>query len=51
MDSFFNTVNTRVKKFIGKSSKNVKNSDFLSIFYQNLIIECKKPRFKIGDKV
>ena len=51
MDSFVNTMNTRVNRSIGKSPKNVKNSDFLSIFYKNPIIEYKKPRFKIGDKV
>ena len=52
MDSFVNTMNTRVNRSIGKPPKNVKNSDFLSIFfYKNPIIEYKKPRFKIGDKV
>ena len=51
MDSFVNTMNTRVNRSIGKSPKNVKNSDFLSIFYKNPIIEYKKPRFQIGDKV
>ena len=51
MDSFVNTMNTRVNRSIGKSPKNVKNSDFLSIFYKNPIIEYKKPRFRIGDKV
>ena len=51
MDSFVNTMNTRVNRSIGKSPKNVKISDFLSIFYKNPIIEYKKPRFKIGDKV
>ena len=51
MDSFVNTMNTRVKRSIGKSPKNVENSDFLSIFYKNPIIEYKKPRFKIEDKV
>ena len=51
MDSFVNTMNTRVNRSIGKSPKNVKNSDFLSIFYKNPIIEYKKPLFKIGDKV
>ena len=51
MDSFVNTMNTRVNRSIGKSPKNVKNSDFLSIFYKNPIIEYKIPRFKTGDKV
>ena len=51
MDSYVNTMNTTVNRSIGKSPKTVKNSDFLSIFYKNPIIEYKKPRFKIGDKV
>ena len=56
MDSFVNTMNTRntrtrVNRSIGKSPKNIKNSDFLSVFYKNPIFEYKKPRFKIGDKV
>ena len=51
MDSFVNTINTRVNRSIVKSPKKVKNSDFLSIFYRNPIIEYKKPRFKIGDKI
>ena len=42
MDSFVNTMNTRVSRSLGKSPKNVKNSDFLSIFYKNPIIEYKK---------
>ena len=32
MDSFVNIMNTRVNRSIGKSPKNVKNSDFLSFF-------------------
>ena len=51
MDNFVNTINTRVNRSIDKSPKNIKNSDFLSIFYKNFIIEYKKPRFEIGEKV
>ena len=51
MDSFVNTINTRVNRTIGKSPKNVKNSECLSIFYKNPIFEYKKPRSKIGVKV
>ena len=51
MDSFVSTMNTRVNRTIGKSPKNVKNSDFFQFFYKNPIIVYKKPRFKIGDKV
>ena len=49
MDSFVNTMNTRANISLGKSRKNVKNTDFFSIFPKNL--EYKKPRFKIGEKV
>ena len=49
MDTFVNTMNTRVNRSIDKSPNNVKNSDFLSIFYKNPIIEYKKPRFKIRE--
>ena len=34
MDSFVNTLNTRITRSIGKSPKNVKISDFLSVFLQ-----------------
>ena len=33
MDSYVNTMNTRVNRSIGKSPKNVRNSDFLSFFF------------------
>ena len=33
MDSFVNTMNTRVNRSIGKSTKNVKNSGFLSFVF------------------
>ena len=32
-------------------TKNVKNSDFLSILYSKPLRESKKPKFKIGDGV
>ena len=50
MDSFVNTMNTRVNRSIGKSPKNVKNSDFLSIFYKNPIIEYKNHALKLETK-
>ena len=52
MHSFVHTMNTRVTRSIGKFPKNVKNSDFLSIFFtKTLLLSTKKPRFKIGDNV
>ena len=42
MDSFVNTMNTRVNRSIGKSTKNVKNSDFLSIFFAKTLLLSKK---------
>ena len=51
MDSFVNTMNTRVNRSLDKSSKNVKNSNLLSIFDKNSIIEYKQSRYKIGDKI
>ena len=51
MDSFVYSMKTRVYRSIGKPPKNVKNSHFWSVFYKNPIIEYKKPRFKIGDRV
>ena len=51
MGSFLNTMNSRVNRSTGKAPKEVKNKDFLSIFYKNPIRQYKKPRFKVGDKV
>ena len=50
MDSFVNTVKTRLNLSIGKSLKKVENLYLLSIFYKYHIFEYKKPRFKIGDE-
>ena len=45
-------MNTRVNKSIIKSPKHFENSHFsISFFTKNPIIEYRKPRFKIGDKV
>ena len=45
-------MNSRVNRSTGKAPKEVKNKDFLSIFfYKNPIRLYKKPRFKVGDKV
>ena len=44
-------MNSRVNRSTGKAPKEVKNKDFLSIFYKNPISQYKKPRFKAGDKI
>ena len=38
MDSYVNNVNTRVIRSIGKTPKNVKNSDFLINFLQKILL-------------
>ena len=51
MDSFVNTMNTRVNRPIGKSPKNVKNSDFLSIFFtKTLLLSTKNHASKLETK-
>ena len=51
MDSFVNTMNTRVNRSIGKSPKNVKNSDFLSIFLpKTLLLSTKNHALKLETK-
>ena len=50
--SFINTMNSRINGSTGKDPKEVKNKDFLSIFfYKKSIRQYKRPRFKVGDKV
>ena len=50
MDSFVNTMNTKVNRSIGKSPENLKNSRFfINFFYKNPIVEYKKPRSETGD--
>ena len=45
-------MSSRVNRSIGKAPKEVKNKDFLSIFfYKNPISQYVKTRFKAGDKV
>ena len=45
-------MNSRVNRSTGKVPKEVKNKDFLSIFfYKNPISQYKNPRFKVGNKV
>ena len=45
------TLNCRKNRSIGKSPRDVKNSDFLSILYNKSFMKQTKPKFKIGDRV
>ena len=48
---FATTLNSRRNCSIDLISKNVKNSDFLSIVYSKPLREFRQPKFKVGDKV
>ena len=39
------------KKLTKLDTKNVKNSDFLSLLYSEPLRQYKKPKFKIGDRI
>ena len=51
LSQFVTTLNFRRNCSIDLISKNVKNSDFLSILYSKPQREVKKPKFKVGDRV
>ena len=48
---FIATMNSRNNRSIDMKPNNVKNSDFMSILYSNLLREFKEPKFGIGDSV
>ena len=48
---FVTTLFSRRNSSIDWITKNVKNSDFLSILYSKPLREFRKPMFKIGDRV
>ena len=48
---FVLTLNSRRNCSIDMIPKIVKNSDFLSILYNEPLQEVKKPKFKVGDRV
>ena len=51
VDSFVNTMNTRVNRSIGKSPKNVKNSDFFCHFFtKTLLLSTKNHALKLETK-
>ena len=51
LQQFVSTLNCRKNRSIGKSPRDVKNNDFLSILYYKLFKKYTKPKFKIGDRV
>ena len=44
-------LNTIRNSLINLRRNTVKNGDFMSILYSKLLRECKKPTFKVGDRV
>ena len=51
LQQFVSTLNCRKNRSIGKSPKNVKNSDFLSILYNKSFKKYTKPKFKFDGRV
>ena len=50
LQQFVSTLNCRKNRSIGKSPRVVKNSNFLSIFYNKSFKKQFKPKFKIGER-
>ena len=48
---FVSTMNCRINRSIGKSPRDVKNTDFLSILYNKPLTKYRKLKFKVGDRV
>ena len=51
LPQFVSTMNCRINRSIGKSSRDVKNTDFLSVLYNKPLTRYKKLKFKVGDRV
>ena len=51
MQQFVSTLSCPKNRSIGKSPRDGKNSDFLSILYNKSFKKYTKPKFKIGDRV
>ena len=51
MPKFVSSRNFRINRSIGKSPRDVKNTDFLSILYNKPLTRYKKLKLKVGDKV
>ena len=51
LPQFVSTMNCRINRSIGKSPRDVKNTDFLSILYNKPLTRYKKLKFKVGDRM
>ena len=51
LPQFVSTMNCRINRSIGKSPRDVKNTDFLSILYNKPLTRYKKLKFKVGNRV
>ena len=51
LPQFVSTMNCRINRSIGKSPRDVKNTDFLSTLYNKPLTRYKKLKFKVGDRV
>ena len=51
MPQFVSTMNCRINRSIGKSPRDVKNTDFLLILYNKPLTRYKKLKFKVGNRV
>ena len=51
LPQFLSTMNCRINRSIGKSPRDVKNTDFLSILNNKPLTRYKKLKFKVGDRV
>ena len=51
LPQFVSKMNCCVNRSIGKSPRDVKNTDFLSVLYNKPLTRYKKIKFKLGDRV
>ena len=51
LPQFVSTMNCRINRSIGKSPRDVKNTDFFSILYNKPQTRYEKLKFKVGDRV
>ena len=51
LPQFVSTMNCRINRSIGKSPRDVKNTDFLTILYNKPLTRYRKLKFKVGDRV
>ena len=51
LPQFVTTMNCRINRSIGKSPRDVKNTDFLSILYNKPLTRYMKLKFEVGDRV